>query len=1188
MAGCNNRNTYLHTGVSRVNRVLQALLPAYAKIDERIMPDLILFAREYARYLNYYPDSKPTFNNELPAPLGDWTMFMKMDVSVTLAAIAKLDTDNYFSYFDYLVNTIETTDASQTAELKKYYTSLFQFIYSLVYRLDDEWQHLPGDFGFTEYFSNMITSQMNELFWRVELYYKDPALQTLLNDAVLFIPDNAPVEISKVSELTSNHLSTIWNYTGTFDVQFEGNTDGEKIKYIAQHSIFKGTIELLLKAIAHLSQKANEWLDMTITSFQKHTPHYALYLTFIQLFKYAQNNLNNYTGRHLDFYYKKILQLKNNPAKPDFAHLVIELAKQTDVHLLKGGIAFKAGKDADNLERFYTLKDDTVLNKGSIKSIRSWMAKKNSAGTVLKVFAAPVANSGDGKGGDITSADKSWEPFGNNGNTDLARTGFSIAHSMLFMKEGTRYVEIKFTCSNIAALTVNPFIITSWFKARYTSPKGWTDAQFFYTYVIGNQLSFFVLIDNTLPAVVPYSEKVHAAGYRTGLPIMEFAINTNIIDQSPHLVLGALQVTSVDVKVYVYGLKDLNFQNEVSVLDPAKPFELFGPQPHIGSSLTIGSNEVFLKNRQHLVDATLHWEWDKMDALRYPPDPTGYIIDKTIAIKYLKNGTWQNVTTGYKQTILAHVHSKDENDIEYHVQPAENIQLQLPLFNTGFNFNATQPYDIASPYGFMKIVFTDETDFGHGDFVQRFTAAAVAGGTNLPPNPYTPTVKNCYINYNAEGYIQFNETTPPDDTRGHFYHITPFGHIEKSKAFSNTVFNLLAPFNDEGVLFIGIENFKADQSIQILFQLSEGSANPLKNRQDIQWSYLSANNLWKEFEDGKVTDATNDLTVSGIIRFGFPHDAVADTTLFPEQIFWIKAQVHLDTDAVCNIIRLHAQAILVEFTDYLNTGNFYKAVLPDSTISKLVVSDAAVKKITQPYASFGGVPVESDDMFYVRVSERLRHKNRAITIWDYEHLVLQNFTEVYKVKCLNHTLVTLNPDNTESDNELMPGHVVVVPLPDLRNKNAIDPLKPMVSLGILDEIKQFLRKHITPFVKLQVKNARFEEIQLEFKVKFYGDDTAYYHDVLQQDIEQYLSPWAYDAGADIEFGGKIYKSVLLDFVEERPYVDFVTCFKMYHYVDGIQSADVDEAVATSARTVLVSYGGAARHIIHYDNVDCNC
>src|SRR5215471_12064899 len=155
MAGnCNYRNPYLHSGTSSANRVLQALLPAYAQVDERSMPDLILFAREYARYLNYYNDASVTVSNELPPPSGDWTVLMKMDVSVTLASLAKLDTDNFFTYFDYLIDTIQATDVSQTDELKKYYTCIFQFMYSLVYRLDEEWQHLPGDFGFTEYFSN--------------------------------------------------------------------------------------------------------------------------------------------------------------------------------------------------------------------------------------------------------------------------------------------------------------------------------------------------------------------------------------------------------------------------------------------------------------------------------------------------------------------------------------------------------------------------------------------------------------------------------------------------------------------------------------------------------------------------------------------------------------------------------------------------------------------------------------------------------------------------------------------------------------------------------------------------------------------------------------------------------------------------------------------------------------------------
>ncbi len=49
--------------------------------------------------------------------------------------------------------------------------------------------------------------------------------------------------------------------------------------------------------------------------------------------------------------------------------------------------------------------------------------------------------------------------------------------------------------------------------------------------------------------------------------------------------------------------------------------------------------------------------------------------------------------------------------------------------------------------------------------------------------------------------------------------------------------------------------------------------------------------------------------------------------------------------------------------------------------------------------------------------------------------------------------------------------------------------------------------------------------------------------------------------------GRISKSKLLNFIEERSYVDYLTCFKMHHIVNGITSGDVEEAVATSSRSV---------------------
>jgi hypothetical protein len=86
---------------------------------------------------------------------------------------------------------------------------------------------------------------------------------------------------------------------------------------------------------------------------------------------------------------------------------------------------------------------------------------------------------------------------------------------------------------------------------------------------------------------------------------------------------------------------------------------------------------------------------------------------------------------------------------------------------------------------------------------------------------------------------------------------------------------------------------------------------------------------------------------------------------------------------------------------------------------------------------------------------------------------------------------------------------------------------------------------------------------------------------LQQEITAFLTPWAYGKTTDVEFGGKVHKSVLIDFIEERSYVDYITDVKMYHRVDetvAAESADTDTIEASTARSILVS-APAKKHSI---------
>jgi hypothetical protein len=132
-------------------------------------------------------------------------------------------------------------------------------------------------------------------------------------------------------------------------------------------------------------------------------------------------------------------------------------------------------------------------------------------------------------------------------------------------------------------------------------------------------------------------------------------------------------------------------------------------------------------------------------------------------------------------------------------------------------------------------------------------------------------------------------------------------------------------------------------------------------------------------------------------------------------------------------------------------------------------------------------------------------------------------------------------------------------------------------------------------VTVNVQNPLYEEVLVDFKVMFHpGYDGGYYKQVLNEEIKKFLSPWAYVEGEDIIFGNVIYKSSILNFIEKREYVDFVTDFRMFVILDswGIgcmeveedfvvgdkeKLIDLDEARAKTSRSILVS---AAEHDIY--------
>lgn len=159
-------------------------------------------------------------------------------------------------------------------------------------------------------------------------------------------------------------------------------------------------------------------------------PHAALYGVFLLLFRHAQKRLNQFTGRHLDFYYRSVLGLSERGPTADKAHVVFTLQKNTQPCQLPAGTRLKAGKDASGRELFYELTNEIIVNRARVASIRAMRVDP----VTRTVTAAPLANSADGLGEPLRPENQQWPAFGSAVHP-AARIGFAAGSALLNLAE---------------------------------------------------------------------------------------------------------------------------------------------------------------------------------------------------------------------------------------------------------------------------------------------------------------------------------------------------------------------------------------------------------------------------------------------------------------------------------------------------------------------------------------------------------------------------------------------------------------------------------------------------------------------------------------------------------------------------------------------------------------------------------
>jgi hypothetical protein len=437
-----------------------------------------------------------------------------------------------------------------------------------------------------------------------------------------------------------------------------------------------------------------------------------------------------------------------------------------------------------------------------------------------------------------------------------------------------------------------------------------------------------------------------------------------------------------------------------------------------------------------------------------------------------------------------------------------------------------------------------------------------ASGAVIPLEPYTPTIAGMSLDYTASA-------PAADITLIHLYPYT--GTYKQEEIRLNPP--LLPTFCDEGTLFLGLKDLVPGENLNLLFQLAEATSDSESDPQDLNWYYL-VNNGWQPLRNKfeVLDDATDNLTTSGIIKFSLPANIAADNTIMPKGLFWIRAGVAINSAGVSETMAILPQAIRATFTnDSANDKLRLGTSLPAGSISKLETADANIKSVNQPYDGFGGAVPEVQSQYYVRVSELLRHKGRAIQKFDYERLVLQNFPQIYKAKCINHTF-SLNAHAYTNDFPVAPGYVQVAVIPDLNQLKAGDSFQPRTPVSLLEQIEKSLQGKSSPFVRIRAMNPRYEAVHFCITVKLLpGKDPTYFKQQLAEDIRTFMAPWVVGDYYKLSFGQCVSRSDIIQFLETRDYIDYVLQLKMLREDDTGNPCDEPMQICPATpRSILIA------------------
>jgi hypothetical protein len=1030
MDNCSNKIlTHASQGTTQTDRYLSALEPASFLVDEHSLYDRLYHTQKVSKYLLYF--------NEQNEEDGNWLLFFTAESFAIIVANYSWAVEGFISAFDNLRKEILLLN--NVTEQKKLLVQFYKELQSEITHKVNSCNALNDEISIKEFYN--ATGFV---------------LQKKIDDILLLI---------------------------------DSTTLAPDILLVSDYLLAKQTQELF-GTLMHWKQTSLGFLTTSFETYPAHSPHYALVISILKLLQFAQTEVNQFTQRHLDFYFKDVLQLPVVPSRSDYAHIAIEPQKNTKDFLITKGSIFLAGKTSLGSNKYFKSTADQAINHINIKELKSnysvaaghWQSKDllalNAQNKTIQMFDPSVAE---------------------------VSVGFVIASPLFYLRGGTRTISLLFENASVHPDDYHFYLSGEKDWVTITNKK------------IDDQGLIHLIVSSSEKAIIPFDVAIHkGVALSTTSPVLKMIPKQN---------RPSFNCSALTISISVEGLKNFVVGTDSGVVDVLKPFEPYGPFPKSGNGFVVACNEIFVKK-----NAEVTFLIDENSSTAFINDP-----QKT-RVRTLRGGRW---SIGKKfinpYTVV-------------HTAKERYVADTLPTKDT--------------LSGFVRFQLKDSAYSGQ-KYLQNYLIAA----KDNTAFPLLPVITSISIDYSISEKHEFDENDS-DLNAIKFFHILPFGFLQFKP---NGSLKVLPSIPNKGYIYVGFENAQEGNSLSLLLQVAESTSNPQLPPAQVRWHFLNGNS-WTLIPQEDLGDATQGLQQSGLLQYTIPAYSTSKTTILTPNLFWLR--IHMNAlDGICKWIGIHTQALKVVLCDSAGNDTDFTELTPAGTINKMAIPVAGIKSVTQPYGAFNGRPAEDSSLYYQRNSERLRHKLRAISIWDYERIILKEFPEVYKVKCLNHYRYTTNHISN-----VAAGYISIIPIAFQFANSMDNAAKPLLPLGKMQQIQKFIKQYSSPHARIVVKPPVFEKVRIRCKVKYKtipGADTHLYATQLKDIINQYLSPWAFGS-SDIQFTSSIVASALIQLIDNQSFVDFITDFQMDHLLLNPQTdavvqvfADVKEIVPQTDYTLFL-------------------